>query len=935
MKKILFPGFLLTLLMFTCCGVSDGNKDRDDLYQGFVTPPAEARPFVRWWWNGDNLSKKEIKRQLDVLHAAGIGGVEINPIQMPQEADDLGAKSVVWLSKEWNEYLALTCNEARERGMIADLIVGSGWPFGGEFLKESETIQRVITGEISCQGGQHIEENLEGLYKKALLSLGNIGAKAKSYELVFMRLVPEQVHSVSEILDLTEEFQKKHRLDIQIPKGKYNLVYGILQRSTRQVMHGAPGAAGPVMNHYESTITRAYLSRLKKISEDTGIPLNQLIRALFCDSIELDGANWTDNFIEKFFDTFNYRLEPWFPFIFYNPYKGYNDEEYEESFADQVKRVRFDYNNLLVKLFHQNFIQEFQDFCSENRVLCRYQAYGTPFLMGMMEGNMIVDIPESNNWIYSNDEQMKSEEWVWNQGHGYMIWNLYASSGGHLNDRKIISCEAMTNTRGVFKGSLEEIKRHDDMNFISGINHSILHGFNYSPPEAGFPGWVRYGEYFNEKNTWWPYFPKWVDYNARLSWIFQQTKPVKKVAILAPEADLWATKGLTRTPFHTQPWYTYHLWESLSQAGSSCDYVSQRVIAGGQMSNKSFRYGPMEFQAIFLSSVQSLLPETAEALRIFVAQGGKLVIIDGVPNRSSSYLDAEKNDKLVKKVMAEIISKYPEQVFRVESPQSDSELLPWTIELLDKIKIHSDIKFTNPDKNIFQIRNKLGDRELYFLVNSNTTKTIKLDARFPTGEKTPWLWNPEDGSRTMLNCSPRNEVSIELSPLKSMLLVFEPDLEEGPVTPIHNPDGAGADTLEGHWEVEFDHINSVDFKMNMDSLAEFGTSPDSRLNSFAGTVVYSTSFSTSREAEWLQLGKVNKGVTEVFLNGESLGVNWYGKPVFKIGGALKKGNNKLMIKYTTVLGNYAMSLKNNKTAQRWTAGYQKMLMGLEGKVIIY
>ncbi len=84
----------------------------------------------------------------------------------------------------------------------------------------------------------------------------------------------------------------------------------------------------------------------------------------------------------------------------------------------------------------------------------------------------------------------------------------------------------MTNTQGVFKASLEEIKQHDDMNFITGINHSILHGFNYSPPEAGFPGWIRYGAYFSEQNPWWPYLHKWVDYNARLSFVFQNSEPL-------------------------------------------------------------------------------------------------------------------------------------------------------------------------------------------------------------------------------------------------------------------------------------------------------------------------------------------------------------------------------------------------------------------------
>lgn len=96
-------------------------------------------------------------------------------------------------------------------------------------------------------------------------------------------------------------------------------------------MHGAPGAAGPVMNHYDRQIIRAYLNRLNKISKDTGTPLSELIRALFCDSIELDGANWTDSFGEIFFENYGYQLEPWFPFVFYDPYVGYPEDNFEKK----------------------------------------------------------------------------------------------------------------------------------------------------------------------------------------------------------------------------------------------------------------------------------------------------------------------------------------------------------------------------------------------------------------------------------------------------------------------------------------------------------------------------------------------------------------------------------------------------------------------------
>ena len=88
-----------------------------------------------------------------------------------------------------------------------------------------------------------------------------------------------------------------------------------------------------------------------------------------------------------------------------------------------------------------------------------------------------------------------------------------------------------------FMATLENIKVAGDQSNISGVNHSILHGFNYSPPEAPFPGWVRYGTFFNERNTWWPYFRHWSDYKARISYLLQNATPRANVAILQPLTD--------------------------------------------------------------------------------------------------------------------------------------------------------------------------------------------------------------------------------------------------------------------------------------------------------------------------------------------------------------------------------------------------------------
>jgi hypothetical protein len=344
---------------------------------------------------------------------------------------------------------------------------------------------------------------------------------------------------------------------------------------------------------------------------------------------------------------------------------------------------------------------------------------------------------------------MDADEWKGNQVHGYMIWNMYAASGGHLTGKKIISNEAMTNTRGVFKASLEEIKQHDDMNFITGMNHAVLHGYNYSPAQAEFPGWIRYGSYFSERNPWWPYFPKWVDYNARLSYVFQNSAPQKSIAILAPEGDIWASHGLTRNQFHTEPWYCYRLWEPISQAGSSCDYIGQNVIREGKKEAGSLTYGPMSYQTILLSDVRSLEHETAVALLDFVQNGGKLMAIGEVPTRSLSFQNSDENDVLVQQVFAQLKADFPNRYFVVSPPESEKDLLTWTMELFREAGIQNDVEIDSPDAAVWQIHKKAGEKDIWFFVNSSRVKTSAFKAVFPTGEKTPWIWNPEDGTRSV------------------------------------------------------------------------------------------------------------------------------------------------------------------------------------------
>ena len=677
---------------------------------------------------------------------------------------------------------------------------------------------------------------------------------------------------------------------------------------------------------------------MKKISEDTGIPLSKLFHALFCDSIELAGANWTDGMDLMFEQTHGYSLKPYFPFIFYPSGSGYDKNDYAPEFKDEISRVRYDFNSFQVHLFLENFTKTFQRFCTENGLKCKYQAYGIPWLMGLMDGSMIPDIPEGNNWLYQEMRNVMGEVWSWKHVQGYQIWNLMAASAGHLKKRKVVSNEAMTNTQGLFTTTLDEIKFHDDMNFITGMNHSVLHGYNYSPRSAEFPGWIQYGTFFSEWNTWWKYFPLWSAYNARLSYVFQNTSPAKTIAILPHESDSWADIGLARGPYQTEPWYVFRIWEAVIQAGYSFDYLNESVLADAGISDKGIQYGPMSYEALMLCSVASMKPETAEKIKDFVEKGGKLILVDKVPVRSLARYNAKENDSTVRDIFCQLTEKYKDRVIFAEAPVEELQLLPWARKTLAEAKVTKDVTYDRPSKNIFQVHTFTEDgKDIYFLCNSHRYNTYTFNATFPTGKKTPWIWNPEDGTRKVYPYEEGklNSLDISLAPSESLLLVFEPELKGTPSKKEADP-GKTVMLLDQPWHASFKHLNGTTFEMDFGQLSDFATgATDGRLSSFSGTVDYTTEFNVSEPVRWLEIEKIHKGLAELYLNGKKVKTCWYGKPVFNISKVVKSGSNHLTIRYVSTVNNYCFSLKDNPMAQSGMSKRKVFPSGLAGKVILY
>ncbi len=92
----------------------------------------ETRPWTRWWWHGSALTKEGITAEMEAYQKAGLGGLEITPIYGVMGYEN---QFVEYLSPQWIELLLHTLKEAERLDLGIDMATGTGWPFGGPWVK--------------------------------------------------------------------------------------------------------------------------------------------------------------------------------------------------------------------------------------------------------------------------------------------------------------------------------------------------------------------------------------------------------------------------------------------------------------------------------------------------------------------------------------------------------------------------------------------------------------------------------------------------------------------------------------------------------------------------------------------------------------------------------------------------------------------------------
>jgi hypothetical protein len=491
---MLFARWLLFLLcLFT---VVRAQGYAQDLREGFLNPPENARPMMRWWWFGPAVTKTELKKELETMQGVGIGGVEIQPVY-PLMLDDeaKGIKNLQYLSPEFLDDVGFANKTARALGLRVDITLGSGWPYGGPKTTLALAAGRLKVVAVPIIGANVTPPALaEG---DSLIAAFAVSGSAKEFD-----------PSSAKRIDLTT--------GSVAAAGTQTALFFIASHTLQVVKRPAAGAEGYVLDHFSRAAIDEHLT-------DVATPLMNAFGdkppySVFSDSLEVYGSDWTADLPAEFEKRRGYDLIPHLP-------------ELVAGGTAEADAVRHDWGETLSDLIRDNYLRPITQFAEAHQSKFRSQTYGDPAVT--LADEAVPNLPEG-----------EGPQW---RAFSFTRW---ASSASHLYGRNVTSAETWTWLHSpAFRATPLDMKAEADRMFLLGVNQIVGHGYPYSPPGAGEPGWSLYAAaVFNSHNPWFAVMPDVTKYLQRVSWLLRQGKPANDIAILIPEDDGQAafTPGMLR-----------------------------------------------------------------------------------------------------------------------------------------------------------------------------------------------------------------------------------------------------------------------------------------------------------------------------------------------------------------------------------------------------
>ncbi|HZU27257.1 MAG TPA: glycosyl hydrolase [Bryobacteraceae bacterium] len=743
-------------------------SDYDTLRRSFEKPPADCRILMRWWWFGPAVTERELESEMESMRQAGIGGFEIQPVY-PLSLDDpqRNIKNLPYLSAEFLNRLRFVSERARSLGVRVDLTLGSGWPFGGPNTSVAQAAGklRIVRVPLSTDTRFALTPSIAtGEAPIAAFLVRHRDGGSRRIDWPDTPRIPQP--DGAEPGDLA--------------------VFFISSRTGQQVKRAALGAEGFVLDHYDRAAVEHHL-------ETVGDRLLSAFGAnppwsVFSDSLEVYGSDWTMRLPEEFRRRRGYDLIPHLPDLL--------------STSPGTAAVRHDWARTLSELAEENFVVPVERWATAHHTRFRSQTYGAPPVI--LSSNAVVDLPEGED----------SPHW---RSFSVARW---ASSAGHLYSRNVISAETWTWLHTVpFSATPLDTKAEADRGFLQGVNQFVGHGWPYSPPSAGEPGWSLYAAAaLNAHNPWWGVMPDLTQYLQRVSFLLRQGHPVNDVGLYLPTDDAWAAfkpgQDSVNTLMESMP--VSRMIPRILDAGYNVDFVDDRTLA----------LAATRYRAIVLPSIERIPLASLRTLADFAHKGGVLMAVGRAPSLAPGMREAGD---------ASAIAAMSTALFHAAG--HDGHFVDREGDLGPQLNALTtpDVRLTNAAPDIGFIHRAAAREDIYFIANTGNAPEL-VQAAFRVHGKRAERWDPFTGKISALAAREtgreQTSLAMHLAPYESAVVVFTTASEGRPS--VTEQEGAPeAVDLSTDWRVTFAALNRT---VNFTALHSW--TDDAPTRYYSGQAVY-------------------------------------------------------------------------------------------------
>ena len=541
-----------------------------DLPAHWINPPREFSLAPFWFWN-DDLTEKEIARQLDDFCDHGVYAFVIHPrAGLP--------RSIGWMSDNMIRYMRFAIEQAERRKMWVILYDEGMYPSGSS-------------------SGQVVAEN--PAYRTRALFHIDLDEAVPGTEQAGVRIGPDGKLLLSEGQNLVATVKRKangHRIAVidRAVRAGSSYIRGLhfvdndppRRSDHREVPENKPPAADLLNSESVACFIRLTYQRFYDEFKDH---FGRTVRAIFTDEPsflakggERGAVPGTTRITEHVSRHLGYDFIPHLPALWYK----------DEPAAG---RYREDYNRALQARLEETFYGQISRWCSEHNIaLTGHPA--APDDIGhlrhfQMPGQDIV-------WRYIEPGKPSALE-----GAQSTQGKCASSAMIHLARRRNLNeyCGAYGHNF-----TFEEMKWLSWWLVVRGCNMLVPHAFYYSirgpriderPPDVG------------PNSPWWPHYKPFADACRRLSWLNTDSKHVCNIAILGINDHLpWHA---AKVCFRNQRDFNYlearHLWED------------------AQVGPDGIRIAGMHYKALI---VETDVPEKARKAVDVLSKAGRVIKYD-------------------------------------------------------------------------------------------------------------------------------------------------------------------------------------------------------------------------------------------------------------------------------------------------------------------